>query len=128
MKTLLIAEDEPDIMILLRLVLEKHFAIIEASNGEETLELARDHHPDLVLMNVLMPKMDGIEVTKRLKEMELTKDIPIVLISSLSSPADIQAGLDAGAVDYIIKPFYVFELHARLIKTLEEERHGEKCR
>jgi len=126
MKTLLIAEDEPDIMILLRLVLEKHFAVIEASNGEETLELARDHHPDLVLMNVLMPKMDGIEVTKRLKEMELTKDIPIVLVSSLSSPADIQAGLDAGAVDYIIKPFYVFELHARLIKTLEEERHGEK--
>ena len=126
MKTLLIAEDEPDIMILLRLVLEKHFAIIEASDGEEALKLARDHCPDLILMNVLMPKMDGIEVTKRLKEMELTKDIPIVLVSSLSGPADIQRGLDAGAVDYIIKPFYVFELHARLIKTLEEERHGEK--
>lgn len=124
MKTLLIAEDETDVMIMLQLILEDHFMIIEASDGEEALELAQAHRPDLILMNVLMPKMSGIEVTKKLKEMEVTRNIPIMLISSLSSPKDIQAGLDAGAVDYIVKPFPIFELHARLIKALEV-RHGD---
>lgn len=126
MKTLLIAEDEFDIKVLLRLALEDHFIIMEASDGEEALEIAQDYCPDLILMNVMMPKMDGIEVTKRLKEMELTRDIPVVFISSLSSPADIQRGLDVGAADYIIKPFYVFELHARLIKILRENNDNEK--
>ena len=126
MKTVLIAEDEFDIRVLLRLALEDHFIILEALDGEEALEIAQDYQPDLILLNVLMPKVDGIEVAKRLKEIELTKDIPIIFISSLSSPTDIQRGLATGAIDYIVKPFCIFELRAKLLKMLKENNDGKE--
>lgn len=120
MKTLLIVDDEDLARQMLEMVLNEHFSIIGASNGVEALEMAIDYRPDLILMDVAMPEMDGITATQRLKEIEVTRDIPIVFMSSMARPKDIKRGYEAGAVDYITKPFSnLFGLPKRLKQSLK---------
>ena len=119
----LIAEDEPAIRELVRLALEEAniTEIIEASNGKEALEKAERYQPSLILLDWMMPEMDGLTVCRTLKMQESTRNIPIVMLTAKSEEGDIVLGLEMGAVDYITKPFSRRVLIARVRAHLREQ-------
>lgn len=120
MSKVLIAEDERDIRELITFTLRYHgHEVMAASNGEEALELALKEHPDLVLLDIRMPRMNGYEVCRSIKKNEVTKHIPIVFISAKGQEAEVKQGLDAGATDYILKPFSPDQLVERVAQVLE---------
>lgn len=106
MPKLLIAEDDQDIRELIVLTLQFHgFEVVSAEDGAAAVEAALKTPFDLILMDVRMPRMTGYEACRKLKEIEATKDIPIIFLSAKGQEAEIQTGLDAGAEQYILKPF-----------------------
>jgi len=111
MPRILIVEDDPNTVQLIEFLLEKNkFEVLVAYDGAEALRMAREEKPDLILMDVMMPKMDGIEAIERLQEDENTRDIPIVILSALGQEMDVMKGLQVGASGYIVKPFSPKEL------------------
>ncbi len=115
MAKILIAEDERDIRDLVAFTLR--FAgheVFAASNGEEAVELAPKVNPDLILMDVRMPRMTGYEACKILKADSDLKDIPVVFLSAKGQENEIQQGLDSGAEDYLLKPFAPDQLTSRV--------------
>lgn len=113
MKKILIIEDEKDMVTGLTFNLEaRNYAVISASDGEAGCQKALTEHPDLVILDLMLPKLNGFEVCKRLKK-ELP-DLPIIMLTAKSQEAEIVTGLELGADDYITKPFSVLELLARL--------------
>jgi DNA-binding response OmpR family regulator len=111
----LAADDDEDILELIAFRLEHSgYTVLQARDGEEALDLARTSRPDLAVLDVMMPKIDGFEVTRRLREDDSTTRIPIILLTARTQEADIQRGFDAGADDYIRKPFSPQELRARV--------------
>jgi DNA-binding response OmpR family regulator len=121
MTTILVAEDERDIRELIAFTLRfGGFEVEEAINGIEAVEKARKLRPDLILMDVRMPKQTGYEACRELKEADETKDIPIVFLSAKGQEAEIKQGLVLGAADYILKPFAPEELSKRVAEILEE--------
>lgn len=109
--TILSIEDQPDIRRLIRMTLEfKDYEVLEAGTGEEGLEIARRTPPDLILLDVMMPGIDGHEVARRLQADARTRDVPVVMISALGQTAEIEAGLLSGALHYLVKPFSPWEL------------------
>lgn len=113
--TILIADDDPDVRLLLRVLLSRHgFTVLDAENGLAALETARASHPDLVLIDWMMPLMNGLEAVVRLKGDPATRDIPIVMLTAQTHVDDKVAGLEAGAQDFLTKPFDNRELVARL--------------
>ena len=106
MTKILIAEDERDIRDLITFTLRfAGYDVVAANNGEEALELASQEMPDLVLMDVRMPRMTGYEACKRMKSEESTEHIPVVFLSAKGQEAEVNAGMEAGAEEYILKPF-----------------------
>jgi len=101
---LLIVDDEPTNIHILSNILSDDYEIRAANGGQRAIEAAISQSPDLVLLDMVMPEIDGLEVCKRLKANEATKDIPIIFVTSMSDPANEELGLQAGAVDYISKP------------------------
>ncbi len=121
---ILVAEDERDIRDLIVFTLQlTGFSVVEVPNGEEAVKKASEINPDLILMDVRMPKMTGYEACKALKEQEDTKDIPVVFLSAKGQEAEINTGLELGAVEYFLKPFAPDELAERVNKILTE--HGK---
>lgn len=104
-KTILVIEDNKDLKAYLQLILQKYYKILVASNGVDGLAIAMNNIPDLVLSDIMMPKMDGIELCNRLKSSSKTSHIPVVLLTARASIAHVQEGLNIGADDYFIKPF-----------------------
>ena len=103
-KKILIAEDEPVLMEMYRVYFEKAgFEVLNAENGQVCIELAKKEKPDILLLDVLMPRLNGWDVLKELKSNPETKDMPILVLSNLSQTQEIQKGLALGADDYIIK-------------------------
>ena len=103
-KKILLIEDEAMLLEMYTLKFsEGGFKVIQAKDGESGLELAKKEKPTLILLDIIMPKLDGFAVLKRLKENEITKDIPIILLTNLGQDEDIKKGLALGAVDYFIK-------------------------
>ncbi|MGD0877188.1 MAG: response regulator transcription factor [Anaerolineales bacterium] len=107
----LVVDDERSIRRFLKASLGSQFVILEATNGEEALTAAATEHPDIIILDLGLPDMDGVEVTRRLREWT---QIPIIIISVREQERDKIAALDAGADDYLTKPFGVGELMARL--------------
>ncbi len=108
MPRILVAEDERDIRELVKITLSFHgFEVVSAGDGAEAVQLARDEQGrfDLILMDVRMPRMTGYEACAELKAMEVTRDIPVVFLSAKGQESEVTAGLEAGAVQYILKPF-----------------------
>lgn len=106
MTKILIAEDDKDIRELIVLTLEFNgFEVVSAEDGQVALEKAQTQPFDIILMDVRMPRMTGYEACRQLKNMEATKDIPIVFLSAKGQETEIQTGLAAGAADYVLKPF-----------------------
>jgi DNA-binding response OmpR family regulator len=111
----LAADDDPDILELVSFRLERSgYTVIQAHDGEEALRLALERKPDLAVLDVMMPKLDGFELTRRLRAEEATSRMPIILLTARAQDTDVQQGFDAGADDYIRKPFSPQELRTRV--------------
>jgi CheY-like chemotaxis protein len=122
----LVVDDEPLMAQMLTDRLQELYVdVLRASNGVEALEMAWEHVPDLILLDVMMPKIDGFEVAKILKENPRTATIPIIFLTALSQVKDKVRGLQLGAEDYVTKPFHFDELLVRVRKVLRKSE-GEK--
>ncbi len=111
MPRILVAEDEKDIRELIAFTLRfAGFDVLLATNGVEAVEVAQAERPDLILMDVRMPKMSGYEACRRLKENPQTASLPVVFLSAKGQDSEIQQGLESGAEEYILKPFAPDEL------------------
>ncbi len=124
MARILIAEDERDIRDLITFTLS--FAghqVTAASNGEEALQKALQIIPDLILMDVRMPRMTGYEACKRMKQENSIKHIPVAFLSAKGQESEVQTGLEVGAVEYILKPFSPDQLTERVKQLLEQAKH-----
>ena len=111
----LAADDDEDILGLVAFRLERAgYTVLQARDGEEALALAVQELPDLAVLDVMMPKLDGFELTRRLRAEEATSRMPIILLTARAQDADVQRGFDAGADDYLRKPFSPNELRARV--------------
>ena len=120
---ILVADDDPDILRFVELNLRlEGFDLLTASDGEQALEIARQKIPALVILDVMMPKLDGYEVCQRLRNDSRTSHICIIMLTAKSMSADKVLGLTAGADDYISKPFDPLELVARVRTTLRRTR------
>lgn len=119
MAKILVAEDEPSLYKLLEFRLNAlGHEILLATDGEQVLALVDSDRPDLVLLDVMMPVMGGIEVLRKLKEDESTSSIPVIMLSAKGQEKDIVIGLERGADDYITKPFGFPNLVNRINKAL----------
>ena len=105
--TVLVVDDSPDELLLVSGLLHDYYDVKIANNGEKALKIAADHPPDLILLDVMMPGMDGLEVCKRLKRNPLTEKIPVIFVTAKNEECDEELGLNLGAVDYIAKPFSI---------------------
>jgi len=120
MKKILIAEDERDIRELVTYTLEHHgYAVVASADGQRALELIASERPDLALLDVRMPRIDGYEVCRRLKADPQLQDIPVIFLSAKGQDSEVQAGLAAGAQAYIVKPFTMDRLISQVQETLE---------
>ena len=112
---ILIIEDDKDIIKMLEYNLKKEgFKTLSASDGEDALDLAVRRHPDLVILDLMLPGMDGLEVCKNLKRDTKTASIPVIMLTAKSQESDKIVGLELGADDYMTKPFSPRELIARI--------------
>ena len=122
-ETILIVEDETPLVTLLRYNLEREgFAVLEAQDGEEALNVAREQKPDLVLLDWMLPLTSGIEVCRQLRRHAETRGMPIVMLTARGEEGDKLRGLDSGADDYVTKPFSPSELIARIRAVLRRTR------
>ncbi|BBK34819.1 two-component system phosphate regulon response regulator PhoB [Stella humosa] len=119
----LVVEDEVPLLTLLRYNLEKEgFRVAEARDGEEALVAVKDHKPDLVLLDWMLPLVSGIEVCRQIRRMPEARSLPIVMLTARGEEADKVRGLNSGADDYVTKPFSPSELTARLKAVLRRAR------
>lgn len=126
MPTILVVEDEKDILEAIEYSLKKEgFSVVRALNGREGLDLAQKKNPDLIVLDLMLPIMDGLEVCKTLKKSPTTAAIPIIMVTAKASEIDRVLGLELGADDYLAKPFSMRELIA-CIKTVLKRSHPEK--
>ncbi len=115
MAKILIAEDERDIRDLIAFTLRfAGYEVFAATNGEEAVEMASKVNPDLILMDVRMPRMTGYEACRAMKQTPSLKDIPVVFLSAKGQESEIKQGMDAGAEEYLLKPFAPDQLTARI--------------
>jgi DNA-binding response OmpR family regulator len=120
MAKILIAEDERDIRELVSYSLQfGGFTVVQATNGVEAVEQAQKELPDLILMDVRMPKMTGYEACRQIKTINTIRDIPVVFLSAKGQESEIQTGLEVGAEEYILKPFAPDELVKQVQAVLE---------
>jgi DNA-binding response OmpR family regulator len=127
MTKVLIVDDEAPIRLLCRVNLEPEgMEVLEAADGQSGLETARAELPDVILLDVMMPGMDGWEVAERLIEDETTHEIPLVFLTARAELRDRARGLELGGVDYITKPFNPTELASVVEQLLERVRRGER--
>lgn len=124
MAKILIAEDERDIRDLITFTLRfAGYEVVAASNGEEAVQLVLQEMPDLILMDVRMPRMTGYEACAAVKANPKTQHIPVIFLSAKGQESEIQTGLDAGADEYLLKPFAPDQLVARIQEVLSQ--HGK---
>jgi DNA-binding response OmpR family regulator len=113
--TVLVVEDDPVILRLLEVNFQlEGFTVLLAHDGAEGIELARQHRPDLVISDIMMPRTSGLELVSTLKEDDDTRAIPIILLSAKAQTSDLKVGMDAGADDYVTKPFEPLDLVDRV--------------
>jgi DNA-binding response OmpR family regulator len=111
----LVADDDPHIVELVSYRLERAgYDVIPATDGQEALSLLEQHRPDLAVLDVMMPRLSGYDITRELRRSEPTRNIPVILLTGCAQESDIQLGFEAGADDYLRKPFSPEELRARV--------------
>jgi len=121
--TIMVVDDNPQNLELLQAYLEDlGCKVISAVDGVEAMQAVADHSPDLILLDIMMPKMSGFEVCRRLKEDQATADIPVVMVTALNELGDIERAVAAGTDDFLSKPINKLELLTR-VKSLLRVRH-----
>jgi DNA-binding response OmpR family regulator len=120
---ILVVDDEPDVQSLLNLMLvSQGYTVVTASDGQEALEKARSENPDLILLDVMLPRLDGYKVARMLKFDENFSHIPIIMLTAKVQEKDKQTGLETGADDYITKPFDTAALLLKVKEILEKKK------
>ncbi len=105
-KRILVCDDDPVILRLLQVNLElEGYEVLLAHHGQKAVEMATEQHPDLVILDIMMPRMDGYQTCEKIKNQEETKDIPVVFLSAKAQQSDIEKGMSFGVDDYLTKPF-----------------------
>ena len=116
----MVIDDEPDIVKLVKISLEMaNFEVIEAFSGKEALEKTQKVIPDIFLLDIMMPEMNGYEVCQRLKSQDRTRNVPVVMLTAKGQKGDVEQGLKVGADEYIIKPFDPYELGEQIHEILQ---------
>lgn len=123
---ILIVDDTPENLHLLYRTLRNEYYLFGATSGREALAIAASHRPDLILLDIMMPEIDGYEVCRRLKSSEELKDIPVLFLTALSEYNDELRGLEIGAVDYITKPFKTAVVKRRIETHLALKRKTDQ--
>lgn len=119
-KKILVCDDEPYILMALTDAVEMEgYDCVTATNGREALQKAREERPDLIMLDIMMPYMDGFEVCRELKADAATRDIPVIMLTAKSQQVDIQKGKESGADDYITKPFRPSTLRKKFNEVLD---------
>ncbi|HEY5478342.1 MAG TPA: response regulator [Gaiellaceae bacterium] len=119
MATVLIGDADEEVLSILSLVLGEEFELLRASDGEQALRLALIERPDLVVLDVHMPKLDGYRVTTQIRRNSATANTPVILLDSHPERIDVLRGFAAGAIDYVTKPLDPFKLLDRIRETLD---------
>jgi CheY-like chemotaxis protein len=109
-RRILVADDETGVRAVLAKMLSKDYIILEAANGEEAVGIAKAQQPDLILMDLIMPKMDGYTACSEIKADEATKGIPVVVLTAVGHPLNKKFAIEMGAAGYVTKPFNIEEL------------------
>lgn len=121
-KKILLVDDSPTAILYEQMVLgQGPYDLVTANDGEEALEKAVDEQPDLILLDVLMPKVQGFDVLRMLREQETTQSIPVIMVTTLGEMQDLEEGFSGGCNDYITKPIDAQELLARVESWLGDE-------
>lgn len=122
---ILVVDDEPTIVRLMEFILARQgHTVLVAINGEEALEKIKSQHPDLVLLDIMMPRIDGYEVAQRLRADGETAELPIIMLSAKAQEEDIRKGVDVGVDEYITKPFtpdHLVQVVAKHLKQIESK-------
>lgn len=127
--TILVVDDEVDVRTLCRVNLEyEGYSVLEASDGREGFEIAKSHKPDLILLDLMMPEMDGWQVIAALKERPDTEHIPVVLLTAKTDESSQLRGFQEGVIDYITKPFNPLVLSRYVEKALNEDEEEAQRR
>jgi len=122
----LVADDDEDILALVSLQFERaNIEVLQARNGSDALELALEHLPDLAVLDVMMPGLNGYEIVQRLRDNESTHPMPLILLTARAGGADARYGYQVGADDYIKKPFSPGELRQRVESLLANGRQAD---
>ena len=120
MAIILVVDDEVGALTLIGIMLERGgFEVLKARDAYAALELLENHKPDLIILDVMMPGMNGIELCRRIRGMPTTADIPIVMLSARGDPASVDAGIEAGANDYLQKPILHHDLLVKVRNMLD---------
>ncbi len=119
---IMVVDDEPDIVKLVKISLEMaNFEVVEAFGGQEALDKVQAAQPDLILLDIMMPDINGFQVCEKIKADPATKHIPVILLTAKGQRGDAEQGLNAGADDYIIKPFDPYELGEQVLEMIKKE-------
>ncbi len=120
---ILIVDDvEENVQLLGNILQEQNYDVSFASNGKYALDILESETPDLIMLDIMMPDMDGFEICKKIKENPKSKDIPIIFLTAKTQKEDVIKGFEMGAVDYVTKPFELSELLARVNTHLSLKR------
>ncbi|MBN1516227.1 response regulator [Candidatus Sumerlaeota bacterium] len=123
----LAVDDEKDVLFIVSAALKAEgYSVATASNGFEALEQASKECPDIIVLDVMMPKMDGFETLVKLREMDATRNVPVVMLTGLSERDKKLDAIDHGVQHYIVKPFEVHDLIAKLQNALAESKRAEE--
>ncbi len=128
MDKILIVDDVPVSIKVLGELLREHYGILVATSGSRAIEVALKNRPDLILMDVVMPGMDGLETCMQLKENAQTAEIPVIFLTAMSESSDVIKGFEVGGQDYIVKPFNKTEVIARVKNHIELRKSKEKVK
>lgn len=120
-KTVLAVDDENDVLLIIKTSLEAEgFDVLSASNGPDALEIAKQSVPDLIVLDLMMPEMDGFEVIDKLKGNDVTRDISVIVLTGVAEREKIQYALDKGVQYYIVKPFEHVDLISKVQLALKD--------
>jgi DNA-binding response OmpR family regulator len=122
----MVADDDTEIAVLVEILLKREgYDVVIAMNGGEALELIQQKRPDLVVLDIMMPNLNGYEVVQRLREKKATRFLPVILLSARAGALDRKYGLRMGADDYVLKPFQAEDLLERIRAVLPQQAAGE---
>jgi signal transduction histidine kinase len=124
--TILVADDEPDMLRFLKSQLSTHYHVLEAVDGQQAIEKASQFLPDIILLDMMMPEKDGLQACREIRERTSTQTIPVVLLTARADEETKMAALSAGASDFLAKPFSTTELHVRIKNLVESHQYQGK--